>query len=247
MSEQAHTPHGASAALRDPAELEAPAATVRLEDLLARVRRHIWLVLGVATAAVAAAGYVAHVTGPAYCAVAGTRLSDPRGPVAGGGGEDPASADERFADPLLSLVELLKSRAVAGAVVDSMPALRMFPRKFSASLVTDVAVATAGVAETLAVTFDHDSFVVETPSGLHRAAYGRVVDVGDVRFALAHRPDTRRGLLRVLSRDAAISRLVEELRVKPRLRTDIVDVAYRSEEHTSELQSRLQPVCRLLL
>ena len=64
MSEQEHTPHGASVAFREPAELEAPAATVRLEDLLATVRRHIWLVLGVATAAVAAAGYAAYVTGP---------------------------------------------------------------------------------------------------------------------------------------------------------------------------------------
>ena len=48
MSEQEHTPHGASVAFRDPAEREAPAATVRLEDLLATMRRHIWLVLGVA-------------------------------------------------------------------------------------------------------------------------------------------------------------------------------------------------------
>ena len=246
MSEQQHTPQGASVAFRDPAELEAPAATVRLEDLLATVRRHIWLVLGVATAAVAAAGYAAHVTGPVYRAVAVIRLSDPRRALTGGVVEDPASADERFADPLLSLVELLKSRAVAGAVVDSMPTLRMFPRKFSASLVTDVAIAADAVAESLHVTFDQDSFVVETPSGLHRAAYGTVVDVGDVRFALSHRPDTRRGLLRVLSRDAAISRLFDELRVKPRLRTDIVDVAYTAQDpaRAQEVVNRVVDVFR---
>src|SRR5947207_2363863 len=246
MSEQQHTPTGASVGFRDPAAPEAPAAAVRLEGLLATVRRHIWLVLGVATATVAAAGYAAHVTGPVYRAVAVIRLSDPRRALTGGVVEDPASADERFADPLLSLVELLKSRAVAGAVVDSMPTLRMFPRKFSASLVTDVAIAADAVAESLHVTFDQDSFVVETPSGPHRAAYGTVVDVGDVRFALSHRPDTRRGLLRVLSRDAAISRLFDELRVKPRLRTDIVDVAYTAQDpaRAQEVVNRVVDVFR---
>lgn len=230
MSEQGHTAQGASVALEDRAALEAPAATVRVEDLLATVRRHVWLVLGVATVVVAAAGYVAHVTGPVYRAVAVIRLSDPRRALTGGVVEDPASADERFADPLLSLVELLKSRAVAGAVVDSMPLLRLAPRKFPASLVTDAAIAADVVAESLHVTFDRDSFVVETPTGPRRAAYGAVIDVGGVRFALRHRPDTRRGLLRVLSRDAAISRLLDELRVKPRLRTDVVDVSYTAPD-----------------
>ncbi len=230
MSEHRDTSHGASVALPDRVELEAPAATVRLEDLLATVRRHIWLVIGVAAAAVAAAGYVAHVTGPVYRAVAVIRLSDPRRALTGGVVEDPASADERYADPLLSLVELLKSRAVAGAVVDSVPTLRVVPRKFSATLVRDVAIAPDVVPESLAVVFDEDSFVVETPTGPHRSAYGTVVEVGSVRFTLLHRPDTRRGVLQVLSRDAAISRLLDELRVKPRLRTDIVDVSYTAPD-----------------
>src|SRR5256886_8344169 len=163
MSEQQHTPQGASVAFRDPAELEAPAATVRLEDLLATVRRHIWLVLGVATATVAAAGYAAHVTGPVYRAVAVIRLSDPRRALTGGVVEDPASVDERFADPLLSLVELLKSRAGAGAVVDSMPTLRLLPRKSSVGLVTDVAIAADALAGCLHGTLYHTSFVVRTP------------------------------------------------------------------------------------
>ena len=130
MSE--HPPNDARAASGsgvDRGELEAPASTVRLDDLFAIVRRHIRLVVGVAAAVMAAAGYVAYVTGSVYRGVAVIRLSDPRRAFTGGVVEDPALlADGRYADPLLSQVELLKSRTVAGGVVDSMPILRKIGR-----------------------------------------------------------------------------------------------------------------------
>src|SRR6266568_2630666 len=248
MSEQPPgSPHAASVSLPDRAELDAPASTVRLDEFVAMLRRHLWLVIGVATAAVAAAGLAAQVMGPVYRAVAVIRLSDPRRAFTGGVVEDPArTADGAYADPLLSLVELLKSRAVAGAVVDSMPMLRVLPRKFSATLLGDVTVAPGAAAESLQVTFDPDTLVVATPSGQRRAAYGTVVDDGTVRFTVLHRPDVKRGLLLVLSRDAAISRLLDKLRVKPRLRTDIVDVAYTAPDpaRAQEVVNRVVDVFR---
>src|SRR5207237_9902965 len=93
------------------------------EGWVAAVRRHVRLVVGVVLATVAAAGVVAYVTGPAYRAVAVIRMSDPRRALTGGVVLDPARADERFSDPLLSQAELLTSRSVAGAVIDRMPAL----------------------------------------------------------------------------------------------------------------------------
>jgi len=248
MSEQPPgSPHAASVSLPDRAELDAPASTVRLDEFVAMLRRHLWLVIGVATAAVAAAGLAAHVMGPVYRAVAVIRLSDPRRAFTGGVVEDPArAADGAYADPLLSLVELLQSRAVAGAVVDSMPMLRVLPRKFSPTLLGDVAIAPGAAAESLQVTFDPDTLVVATPSGQRRAAYGTVVDDGTVRFTVLHRPDVKRGLLLVLSRDAAISRLLDKLRVKPRLRTDIVDVAYTAPDpaRAQEVVNRVVDVFR---
>ena len=233
----------------DPGEPEAAFATVRLDEIVATVRRHIGLVLGVAVAAVAAAAVVAHVTGPVYRAVAVIQLSDPRRALTGGVVEDPAlRADDRYADPLLSLVELLKSRAVAGAVVDSMPMLRVLPRKVSPKLVANVAIAADAVAESLHVTFDRDSFVVAPPSGegARSAAYGAVLDAGAVRFTVLHRPDVKHGQLLVLSRDAAISHLLDALRVKPRLRTDIVDVAYSAPDpaRAQEVVNRVVDVFR---
>ena len=241
------SPYAASVSLPGRAELDAPASTVHLDELVAMLRRHVWLVIAVTTAAVAAAGLVGYVVGPVYRAVAVIRLSDPRRAFTGGVVEDPArTADGAYADPLLSLVELLKSRTVAGAVVDSMPMLRVLPRKFSPTLLGDVAIAPDAAAESLHVTFDPDGFVVATPSGQRRAGYGTVVDDGTVRFTVVHRPDVKRGLLLVLSRDAAISRLIDQLRVKPRLRTDIVDVAYTAPDpaRAQEVVNRVVDVFR---
>src|SRR5438132_287752 len=226
----------ASGSVADQGELEAPASTVRLDDVLSLVRRHIRLVLVVAAAVVAAAGCVAYVTGSVYRAIAVIRLSDPRRAFTGGVVEDPAlGADGRYADPLLSQVELLKSRTVAGGVVDSMPMLRVVLRKsspslldrvlqrrFSPNLLGVVAVAADAAADSLSLTFDRDGFLVGTGPARRRAAYGTVVDIGGVRFAVLRRPEVRQGLLLVLSRDAAISGLLTQLRVRPRMRTDIV-------------------------
>ncbi|MGH7607165.1 MAG: polysaccharide biosynthesis tyrosine autokinase, partial [Gemmatimonadales bacterium] len=56
------------------------------------------------------------------------------------------------------------------------------------------------------------------------------VDVGGVRFSILQRPETDEGEMSVLNREAAISRLIANLRVKRRLGTDIVDVAYSAPD-----------------
>src|SRR6266568_3770388 len=189
------------------------------------------LVVGVVAATVVAAGVVAYVTGPAYRAVAVIRMSDPRRALTGGVVLDPARADERFSDPLLSQAELLTSRAVAGAVVDSMPARRMVTtRDLPLSLLGEVAVPAAAGPVSLQITFGRDSVVVRGTSGRWSAPYGSAVDSHGIRFAVLHRPDASTARLKVLSREAAITRLLARLRVKPRLNTDIVDVTYSAPD-----------------
>src|SRR5437899_3214148 len=222
--------HAASSLHRDP-ELEVSVRTVRLEELLAILRRHTRLVVGVVLATVAAAGLVAYLMGPTYAAVAVIRLSDPRRALTGGVVLDPASADERFSDPLLSQVQLLTSRAVAGAVVDSMPVLRVLPtRGLPLRLLGDVAVPAAAGPDSFQLSFGPDSFVVRGSFGRRVAAYGTVVDAGGLQFTVLHRAEASQGRLRLLGREAAITRLLKDLRVRPRLRTDIVDVTYSAPD-----------------
>lgn len=237
MSDQLRKAPSSSAPARQPwaphagqADPEALVSTVHLNDLIRTLRRHLWLVLGVAAAAVAATGYLGYRAGPAYRAVAVIRLSDPRRALTGGVVDDPARADERFTDPLLSQVELLTSRTVAGAVVDSMPMLRVQTRSFPPSLLEEVAVAPGAARESFQLTFGPDSFVVQGSSGGRHAAYGTPVEFDSIRFAVAGGAEGKQGTLRVLSREAAISRLIARLRVRRRIRTDIVDVAYTAPD-----------------
>src|SRR5690242_18708566 len=147
-------------------ETELSVSTVRLEELFVTLRRHVRLVIGVVVAAVVAAGVAAYLMGPVYRSVAVIRLSDPRRALTGGVVLDPASADERFSDPLLSQAQLLTSRAVAGAVVDSMPALRIVTtRDLPQSLLGAVAVAVTAGPASFELAFDRDSFVAPGPSG----------------------------------------------------------------------------------
>src|SRR2546430_11069759 len=147
-------------------EPEVSIRTVRLEELLALLRRHVRLVVGVVLATLAASGVVAYVTGPAYRAVAVIRMSDPRRALTGGVVLDPARADERFSDPLLSHAELLTSRAVAGAVVDSMPALRLGAgRNLPLSFLGEGAGPAAAGPVSLQIAFGQDSVIVRGTSG----------------------------------------------------------------------------------
>src|SRR5439155_15005772 len=142
-------------------------------------------------------------------AVAVIRMSDPRRALTGGVVLDPARADERFSDPLLSQAELLTSRAVAGAVVDSMPALRLVAtRNLPLSFLGEVAVPAAAGPVSLQIAFGQDSFIVRGTSGRWSAPYGSAVDCRGIRFAVLHRPDASTARLRVLSREAAITRLL---------------------------------------
>jgi capsular exopolysaccharide synthesis family protein len=212
-------------------ETELSVSTVRLEELFATLRRHVRLVIGVVVAAVVAAGVAAYLIGPVYRSVAVIRLSDPRRALTGGVVLDPASADERFSDPLLSQAQLLTSRAVAGAVVDTMPVLRIVPsRNLPPSLLANVSVSTDTASGSFDIDFEKDRFVAPGATGAQRVPYGTVVELRGLRFTVLHRVDASGARLRVLTREAAITRLLTLLRVRPRQSTDIVDVAYSAPD-----------------
>jgi capsular exopolysaccharide synthesis family protein len=222
---------GVGATNADRAELEALVSTVRLSDLLVTLRRHVWLISGVTVAVVATIGITAYMATPVYRGVAVIRLSDPRRVLTSGFVDGPiGNASGESVDPLLSQVELLTSRSVAGEVVDSMPILRVRARSFPAAFLGEVAVAATAAADSFGLAFAQDSFVAAHPSGDRAAAYGTTLDFGRIRFAVQHRPEARRGLLQVLSREAAISRLIRNLGITRRARTDIVDVAYAAPD-----------------
>src|SRR6185503_4646207 len=171
------------------ADREALVSTVHINDIIRMLRRHVWLVLTLAAVTVGAAWYFTWRAGPAYRAVAVIRLSDPRRALTGGVVDDPARADERFSDPLLSQIELMSSRTVAGAVVDSMPILRLVAEGFPDSLLSDVAMTPTAMPRTFLLSFAAGSFTLLDSGAATRVPYGTAVGSDKVRFTFGAAPE----------------------------------------------------------
>lgn len=206
---------------------------VNLREPIAAVRRHSRLVLGITAAVTLMVGYFAYNATPSYRAVAVIRLSDPRRALTGGVADGPGGgSDNRSVDPLLSQVELLRSRTVAGVVVDSMPVLRVRTSQFSAGVLADLDLAGPVTIDSLQLEFTADSMSIRSEAGRAevRAPYGVMVEAAGIRFQVRERPAATHGIVRVTSRDAGIARVIGGLRVTPRPRTDVIDVAYAASD-----------------
>ena len=206
---------------------------VNLREPIATVRRHLRLVLGITAAVTLIVGYLAYNATPSYRAVAVIRLSDPRRALTGGVADGPGGgSDNRSVDPLLSQVELLRSRTVAGVVVDSMPVIRVRTIQFPASVLADVDLSSDVTIDSLQLEFTADSVIVRAQGerAERRAPYGTLVLASGISFRVRERPQAAHGTMRVASRDAGIGRVIGGLRVTPRPRTDVIDVAYAASD-----------------
>jgi succinoglycan biosynthesis transport protein ExoP len=197
-----------------------------LRDVLA-VARRAWLLLLVGTILGGmAAGVVAYRDEPRYRATAVLRLADARQALVGGM-DVPTTEIGRLTNPLLSQIQILRSRGVLGQVVDA-EGLRLEPdlRGFAARLLTEVRVDSAAPVDTLWLTFDSTHVTVQAADREVRAQYGNPVRLDGVRFVVSGPPKVREATWYVLSREEAIDELLMRLRVSPRAQTDIVDVSY---------------------
>lgn len=202
-------------------------APLNLRDALAVVRRHLWLVLVLTLAGGGVAAYVAYSAQPTYRATAVIRLADARRALSGNLVEGPVSAlAGRTIDPLLSQLEVLQSRAIAAAVVDSLPMLRLRTSGFPAVLVRDVWIASPARGDSLRLEFGADHVTALRPGETARAAYGAPLEFADMGFTVRRRPVSEWGQVVVLSRARAAAALVASLTLRPRAGTDVVDVSY---------------------
>ncbi|HUC39626.1 MAG TPA: Wzz/FepE/Etk N-terminal domain-containing protein, partial [Gemmatimonadales bacterium] len=87
-------------------------------DITTAVRRRLWLVLVLPTVLVAGAAVMVWRETPQYRSRAVLRLGDARRSMTSG--LELAAEPDRLMDPLLSQIQLLKSRALLGGVVDSL-------------------------------------------------------------------------------------------------------------------------------
>lgn len=187
------------------------------------------LIAAVATVFMVTAGLLALAEPRIYRADAVIRLSEAR-PMLIGDRELPEFGLSRATDPLLSRLEVLRSRTLVGSVVDSL-GLRLvalgddpFTTEVSGMKVDE----NVG-PDTITIVFDAGGLVVSGQEGTTRVAYGDTARLGGIEFSIAEQPSNSELIVAVLPRELAIDRVLANLQVVRREGTDVVDVSYLSQ------------------
>jgi capsular exopolysaccharide synthesis family protein len=196
------------------------------------LRRRIGLAAGVGALTLFVVALSVLLERPLYRSTATVRLAYPRRALTVGV-EDVPAAKEQGTDPLLSLIELLRGRAIVGAVVDSL-GLRLQPlgswfgasSRVARAALGDIRVSPRAQADTLRLRFDADRVMARGLEGDAQALYGKPLVVGAVQFTVPFRPGVAAGALVVRPREEAIDDVLKVLAVVRRKSTDIVDVTY---------------------
>ena len=222
-----------------PDEAGEPVAPLDFREVLRICRRRAVLILAITGVCTAGAAYWAHSQAMLYDAKAVVRLRDARRAITGGLSEGSSDAlVSTSVDPLLSQIEVLQSRAVAGEVVDSLPELRVRVSGFDPATLHWLSVTTPESRDSVDIKFGRSGLTVESGHRSLWVQYGEMVNLAGVSFRVDAPPQEESGRVTVLSREDAIVRLLKSLSVKPREGTDVVDVTYvdtdpRIAQHTA--------------
>ena len=206
----------------------APVDLRRITGILRRRLGPVLIVAGLIAAAVTAYAYTRK---PLFESTAVIRLRDSRGTISPGlaGAEEPTLGGQQV-NPLLSLVEILSSRTVAGTVVDSTPILRVRTHGIPISSVSAAIVGPDRERDTLVMSFSEKGSHISGAADSGPVPYGSAGGHPGFYVTIAQRPAADAATIELIPREAAVSSVVQHLRVKPRENTDVVDVKYAAED-----------------
>ena len=210
-------------------EFEAQASgSISLRQMFGVLRRHYRVVLALTVLGVFTAGFMVYKSPASYQAQATLRLAGERRALTGQI-EGPAPDISRSTDPILSVLELIQSRGVMGAVVDSLGLrLTSITEDFGTSLLDGIEVDSQATSDTIFATFYQNGVKANLGGREARARYGETLNLGPVRFSVISRPSLPSANLYVVPREMAIDRLLAGVLVTQRPGTDIIDVRYLS-------------------
>jgi polysaccharide biosynthesis transport protein len=173
---------------------------------------------------------------PQYSARATIRMASERRTLTSGV-EDAPQALDRPIDPVLSAVQVLTSRTLVGAVVDSIglrlqPVGRygltspLFGSRLPAGALQRVSVDSAASSDTLLLQFSGTDVFARSRTDTASTKLGKRLLIGGVRLTASAIPPAGFVVLEVAPRDIAIDDAIRRLKVVPRPGTDVIDVKY---------------------
>jgi Mrp family chromosome partitioning ATPase/uncharacterized protein involved in exopolysaccharide biosynthesis len=208
---------------------ESPAAgSISLGQIFGVLRRRYRLVLTLTLLGIAVGGFLVYKAPLIYLASATLRLAGERRALTGQI-EGPAPEVARTTDPLLTLIQLVQSKNVLGAVVDSL-GLRLSSAapEFSTGQLQRIRVDPQAPTDTVQVTFYQNGVRAKLANRETVGRYGQTLDLGSVAFAVPSPPEQPSASLYVIPREMAIDRLLADIQVIQRAGTDIIDIRYSS-------------------
>ncbi len=205
--------------------------TVSFRQAFNVLRRRYVLILGMTVLGSMAGLFLASQSPATYQASAMLRLAGERQTLTGAEDVEAAPGLGRSADPMLSIIELLRSRTVAGVVVDSLGLqLSSLTPEFSFEDLARVQVDPRAAGDSVQVTFKDNEVVARRAERTVTAPYGQLVNLGVVQFAVRSRPSVETATLGIRQREQVIDGLVTNLLVTRREMTDVIDVGYVAED-----------------
>lgn len=206
---------------------------IPLREYLGALRRYAWLIVLAVTLSMGFVAWKIHRELPRYAASSSVQLVDKREAMAGGIAPGAAPDLSAWSDPVLSQLQVLRSRAVAGEVVDSV-GLRLQPvdPTFPWAVLASVRVADeARAGDTLRVVFRADGVEGRMDGRTVRAAYGQPLDLGLVSLRFDGRPAGRPAeSFQIIDRQAAVLGALGSLTATPREMTSAVDIQYTATD-----------------
>jgi succinoglycan biosynthesis transport protein ExoP len=204
--------------------------SVSLSQFVGVLRRRYKVVLGLTFIGALGGGYLAWREPPTFRAGAVLRLAGERRAMSGGIEMAPGPIG-RTIDPQLSMVELVRSRSVLGAVVDTL-GLQLVSKtpEFARSELNSVSVDPRAAVDTIQLAFTAATVTAKSGAREVRSRYGDTLSIAGARFVVPSPPRVSEAQLMIIPREVAVDALLTEVRVTPRKDTDIIDVAYASTD-----------------
>ena len=200
--------------------------------MLTVLRRRYQLILAMTLVGASIGLFLASREPATYHANAMLRFAGERQTLTGDNDEAPGLP--KTTDPMMSIVELIKSRTVAGLVVDTLGLqLASLTPDFTTGLLDGVHVDPRAAGDSVNLTFRPNDVVAKRADRTVTAPYGQMINLGVVQFSVRSRPAMETATLGIGGRESAIDGLLGGLLIARRTETDVIDVGYTAYDPVS--------------